>query len=279
MMAAKLVILLLALDGDGAVPAAKLDVSPLEKGCHRRLEVAGFSDNERAIAVTQTIICPAGPDQTDHFAITDLIELKTRRVLASYQSSPISRTAGNKPQFVPPKQLRDHHRSWAHALPQHLWTKVRRAGHFKLHVHDFKDVMVRMRLDADSPMDVRAEHDSLVLTAPPNVPIGCTAVGRLVDGSEVDLGHVRDEAPSPGNQRGSLKMVFSAHGHVLALVHRGLKQDTITLTRTPNTQPIASTQVGFMQMLKWDADSVKKLFGEIHPEGREVWDEMVGQIE
>jgi hypothetical protein len=128
-------------------------------------------------------------------------------------------------------------------------------------------------------MDVRAVGTKLILTAPPKDPIGCTVVGRLTDGSEVNLGHVRDEAPAKSPDRGSVQVMFSAHGHLVAMVHHGLAHETISLTRTPHKAPLGSTQVGFLKMIQWDAQSVKDLYGDMHPGSRKIWDEMIGNLE
>lgn len=263
-----------------AVPAAVVAPSANEGRCSRVIEVLGFADNERALALEQHLRCSVGHGLWDHYAIVDLIETRTRTVLASYQGSPITRTGlNNKPVFAEPTALRAQHPPWREARPLHEWTKIKRAGHFRLRKHDFKDVMVRVRLDADSPMDVHAEGTKLLITAPQGAPIGCNVVGRLVDGTEVELGHVRDAANAKTQDRGHLEVVFSAHGHLVALVHHGMHQEALTLTRTPHKNPIASTQVGWLQMIQWDAASVKELYGQIHPEGQKVWDEMVGNVE
>jgi hypothetical protein len=137
--------------------------------------------------------------------------------------------------------------------------------------------MVRLRRDPDSFIEVVAEANQVTVTNPKGGPLGFTGVGRLVDGSEMDLGHVRE--PTKGRRKGTLEVAFSAHGHVVAQLYHGRHADTVYVVRTPPTQPIASTQVGFMQMLKWDADSVEELFGQMHPDAKPVWDEMVGEIE
>lgn len=265
---------------EGQRPWAVMELGPVPRHCSATLQVVGFSDNERAMAVKQHVRCPHNKTELDHFELIDLIELKGGTVLARYQGSPITRTSrARRPVFVPPAQLRAAYPAWGKARPQQAWAKLKRAGHFRLRAHNFQDVMVRVRLDADSPMDVRAEGTKLRLTAPVGKPIGCMVVARLVDGSEIDLGHVRDETPSKRQERGTLEVVFSAHGHVVALVHHGLGQDHLMVTHTRRSDPIASTQVGFLQMLKWDADSVKELYGELHPGGKAIWDEMVGNIE
>lgn len=273
---------LLSSAEDGAVAAMAVSPSPIEPHCSRRLEVLGFADNERALAIMQHVSCPRGDGTTDHYDLIDLMETHGRTVVASYQGSPIGRRhtkAPHKPVFVLPGALAAQHPSWRHASPMISWVKIKRAGHFRRRLHDFKDVMVRVRPDADSPMDVHAEGTRLLLTAPQDKPIGCQVVGRLVDGSEIDLGHVRDEAQAQHMDRGHIEVAFSAHGHLVAMVHHGMGKDAVILTKTPHTQPIASTQVGFLQMLRWDAASVKELYGDLHPEGKKVWDEMVGVLE
>jgi hypothetical protein len=275
-----LVAALVGAQNEGYVAAEVIRPSPLGGHCSRRLEVAGFSDNERAMAVLQHARCSHPDGSVDHFDLLDLIELNGRTVLATYQASPIVRTVGpHRPVFVPPATLRRDNPAWGRAQHLQEWVKLKRAGHFKARKHDFKDVLVRLRPDPDSPLDVRAEGTQLILIAPPPAPIGGTVMGRLTDGSEVPLGHVRDEAQAKGAERGSLQVLFSAHGHLVALVHHGLLEEAVTLTHTPKTEPFASTQVGFLQMLKWDADSVKALYKQMHPEGRKVWDEMIGDLE
>lgn len=265
---------------EGAKPWTWLTPGPVPKRCSRTFEVAGFADNERAMALTQHVRCPLAGGLVDRFQILDLIELKENTVLARYRGSPITRTQGKKmPVFVPPAALAAAYPIWARAQPPRAWAKIRRAGHFKLRKHDFKDVMVRVRLDDDSAMDVRAEGTKLQLVAPIGQPIGCMVVGRLTDGSEIDLGHVRDTSPAKQPERGTVEVLFSSHGHVVALVHHGLTQDRLSITHTRRSDPVASTQVGFLQMLKWDAESVKEIYGDLHPGTKAVWDEMVGDIE
>jgi hypothetical protein len=272
--------LLSASSPQGPKPPTQVVPSPMDSACRRTVNVAGFSDNERAYALSQQVRCRNPDGSRDTFGLIDIVDAAKGEVVATFQASPILRTGQDgKPLFAPPRVLASANPSWAHAFALHAWEKVRRGGHFKLMRHDFKDVLVRVRRDSDSPLDVKADGTKLRLLLNPKQPLGYTGVARLVDGSEVDLGHIREETPGRQVFRGNMEVVFSHHGHLLAMVHHGMLEDTIMVMRTPDDQPIASTQVGFMQMLQWDAASVKDLYGKLHPNGKEVWDEMIGTLE
>lgn len=267
-----------------AQPAREVALPPLEERCSRSLSMAGFSDNERAYAVAEALTCTNADGTWDTYSIIDVIDAATTRVLARYQATPILRHKGkNAPVFVPPSKLAQQNPAYRSASAQPLWQKLRRGGHFGQKRHDFADVLIRLRRDPDSRLDVAAHKTELLVKIPARASLGFTVVGRLVNGLHMDMGHFRDSANLAVPHTGRLEAIFSKHGHLVAsLYHPGYaksRDGVLCITQTPPEQPIGSTHVGFMQMLEWDADSVEELYGDLHPEGKAVWKEMIGPLE
>ena len=263
-----------------ARPPRQVALPPAGARCRRLLSMAGFSDNERAYAVREDLTCHNADGTHDAYALIDVIDAADMRLLARYQATPVTRsTSALLPVFEPPAILAQANPPWRHASTVGTWEKLRRGGHFWQKRHDFKDVLIRLRRDPDSHLDVAPKGTQLLLRVPAHTALGFTVVGRLVNGLNTDLGHFRDQSDRPAAHRAGLEAIFSRHGHLVATLFHGGSGDDLWITRTPEEQPIASTHVGFLQMLEWDADSVEELYGNLHPDGREVWKDMVGPLE
>ena len=147
--------------------------------CRRTLAMAGFSDNERAYAVREDLDCQNADGTQDAYSLIDVLDAASMRLLARYQATPVSRTdRGRQPVFVPPSTLARANPAWHKAGTVGSWEKLRRGGHFWQKRHDFKDVLIRLRRDPDSRLEVAAKGTRLTVQVPAKAALGYPGVGR-----------------------------------------------------------------------------------------------------
>lgn len=249
--------------------------------CTEAVTFLGFSRNERTLALRTTAACHGVDGSVDNLQLVKLVDVADGRTLATYEEAPSWRTARGRRHLVGRATLAAAFPSLAHVQSPAAWSRVRAAGAFVAHRHDFADASVRLRLDAsrggNPALQLRAEHRCLLVQARPGAEVRFTVVARLADGQHAELGHfVR---PAGLRSPAALSVYTSRPGHRVALVWRVGAHTRLVTYSTPDDARFATNDdVGAVNVLSGTAEEVESIYKTLHPHAARAWDENVGEL-
>lgn len=260
-----------------AVPAAAAHAPR----CSETVDFLGFSRNERTLALRTTAACHGADGSVDTLQLVKLIDVGNGRILATYEEAPSWRTAHGRRHLLGRVTLAAAYPSLAQVQSPAAWSRVRAAGAFVAHRHDFADASVRLRLDAsrggDPALQLRAEHRCLLVQARRQAEVRFTVVARLADGQHAELGHfVR---PAGLTSAAALSVYTSKPGHRVALVWRvGAHTRLVTYSTPEDARFATNNDVGAVNVLSGTAEEVESIYKTLHPHAAKAWDENVGEL-
>ncbi len=248
------------------------------------IDFIGFSRNEEACAWRLHVNSVSGGVQ-DRYSLVHVVEIKSHKLVAVFRdSASIQRfDAHGKRIAAASRTLADAHPDWARAGSRAMWERLRQHGGFGSVQVDFKSNLIRVLPDDDDkPLAFSANKKILNITTLPGAPLGYQAVARLYEGTPLVLGHYRMNAPSDGAAQAQLEVYHSHAGHVIAVVNRfataaNTAENQAAFFTTPYNNPIGSTNIGSLNMIETDSQSVESLYKEMHPQGAHDYDVFVGR--
>lgn len=247
------------------------------------IDFIGFSRNEAACAWRLHVKAPIEGGE-DRYTLVHVVEIKSHKLIAVFRDSAIQRyNAHGKRVATASRALANAHPDWAHAGSRALWEHLRQRGGFGSVKVDFKNNLIRVLPDEDDkPLEFSADKKTLHITTRAGAPLGYQAVARLYEGNPLVLGHYRMDAPNAGAARAQLEVYHSHAGHVIAVVNRfatasrGMESEAAFFT-TPDNNPIGTTNIGSLNMIESDSQSVESLYKQMHPQGSHDYDVFVGR--
>ena len=248
------------------------------------IDFIGFSRNEAACAWRLHVNSVSGGIQ-DRYSLVHVVEIKSHKLIAVFRdSATIQRfDAHGKRIAAASHVLAEAHPDWARAGSHALWERLRQHGGFGSVQVDFKSNLIRVLPDEDDkPLEFSAKKKILNITTRPGAPLGYQAVARLYQGTPLVLGHYRMDAPSDGAAHAQLEVYHSHAGHVIAVVNRfataaSAAENQAAFFTTPYNNPIGSTNIGSLNMIETDSQSVESLYKEMRPQGAHDYDVFVGR--
>ena len=248
------------------------------------IDFIGFSRNEAACAWRLHVSSTSGGFQ-DRYTLVHVVEIKSHKLIAVFRdSATIQRfDAHGKRIATPGRVLADAHPDWAHAGPHAMWEHLRQRGGFSSVKVDFKSNLIRVLPDQDDkPLEFSADKKVLKITTRAGSPLGYQAVARLYEGTPMVLGHYRMDAPSAGAAQAQLEVYHSHAGHVIAVLNRFATaaksaENQAAFFTTPYNNPIGTTNIGSLNMIETDSQSIETLYKQMHPQGAHDYDVFVGR--
>lgn len=251
---------------------------------HTSLEFIGFSRNEHVNAWRQTVTQPQHGGFTDHYSVIRVYQTEGQHLLAIYRDHGVRRTDSNG-NFVFTSEATQLHDNpdYAHARSHADWNRLAHDGRFAATRLAFLDTTVRLNTDNDAKLqDVWPENKTIMVDAEPGSPVGYSAVARLVDGELITLGHFRVEPSHAESQvHAKVQVFYSRSGRSIAVLNKfevdGERNHDLNQMAMVNTlEPIATIGLGTLEMLNTQAHDARRLFIGMHPEGKKIWDDQMG---
>lgn len=268
----------------GVIAAVVMSVAVSAAPARKSFEFIGFSHNEQINAWRQIVSQPQHGGFTDHYSVIRVYETEGQHLLAVYREHGVRRTDshGNFVFTSEAAQLRDNP-DYAHAHAHSEWNHVAKQARFHASRLDFHDTTVRLDTDNDAKLrDVWPEKKTIMVDAEPGSPVGYAPVARLVDGSLLPLGHFRVEPAKAQSQvHAEVQVFYSRTGRNIAVLNKfeveGEYNDGLSqMVMVKALDPIATIGLGTLGLLQDDAQTARRIFLEMHPGAKKMWDEQLG---
>lgn len=250
----------------------------------------GFSRNEAAYAF-RLHARREHPDGTvDTFRLIALFDSENRRLIATFQDGGNSRrpattmhSSANQRQVAKPAKFDSANPEWQAALPNKAWQQLAKRERFNSIAHAFTDGLVRLMPDTDSSITAQAQQKALQLQGQKGAPLGFSPVIRLMDGTQLPLGHYRLEAQPEAVPVAQVRVYYSKSGRFVAITNHFRDGKNLLTKRMPSSlvlalgeNPVGSVKYASNRMIDWQAKSMRKLFHDSAGDQEKIFDKFIG---